>query len=75
MMNEAIEIINKWIAYAMARNLVPHTRHFWNARDIIEGTFRNEKTIRETIDFIESLDDTKQRNILLENLRSRNEND
>lgn len=73
-MNEAIDIINKWIRYAGSKKMVPHARHFWNARDIIEGTFKNSVIIRQTIEFIESLDDTKQRNILLDKLRSSNEN-
>lgn len=33
----AIKTINKWIAHAHSIKAVPHLRHFFIARDILEG--------------------------------------
>lgn len=72
---KANEAIDYWIRYAQKHRMKPHGKHFWNARDIIEGNhfhFSKEK-MEKTYEFIESLHDSEQKNIILEALKKQME--
>lgn len=69
----ALEIINNWIDYSSKQRMKPHSKHFWNARDIIEGNdfgFSKEKK-KKTIEFIKSLDESEPRNIIIKALEGK----
>lgn len=69
--NMAIEIINNWIDYAGSRKFGTHSKHFWNARDILEGLFNSKEIVKNTIKFIKSLAETEQRNIVIKALEGK----
>lgn len=73
---DALEIINDWIGYARNKKLSPHSKYFWNARDIIEGNCKHLSTsIKiETYVFINTFDDSEKKQIVLKALEGKNEN-